>query len=97
MLADNHGQMGPALLGSGTFGTVERTCTGQPGPVVCNWPVNVHDRASLDVEADNLASSPPPSIVAYYGRVLDPNIRPNQTGIVMECMDSTLYPLITFG
>ena len=99
MLADTHGRLGNTLLGSGTFGTVERTCTGQLGPVVCKWAVNLNDEASgaLDVEANNLASFRHPSIVTYYGRVLDPIIRPNQKGIVMECMDSTLSVLITSG
>ncbi|KAL0036890.1 hypothetical protein WJX77_003818 [Trebouxia sp. C0004] len=97
MLADPHGGLGPTPLGSGTFGTVERTCTGQLGPVVCKWAVNSNDEACLDVEADTLASLRHPSIVTYYGRVVDPIVRPSQTGIVMECMDVTLSTLITSG
>lgn len=99
LLADTHGLLGNTPLGSGTFGTVERTCTGQLGPVVCKWAVNVDDEASraLDVEADNLASFRHPAVVTYYGRVLDPILRPSQTGIVMECMDSTLATLLNSG
>jgi hypothetical protein len=99
LLADTHGHLGNTPLDSGTFGAVERTCTGQLGPVVLKWAVNasVDDEACLDVEAANLASFRHPSIVAYYGRVLDPILRPNQKGIVMECMDRTLATLITPG
>lgn len=99
LLADMHGSLGTNPISSGTFGTVESTCTGHLGPVVCKWVVNLDEEAAkaLDVEAGNLASFRHPSIVAYYGRVVDPILRPSQMGIVMECMDSTLCPLITAG
>lgn len=99
LLADTHGSLGTNPISSGTFGTVESTCNGHLGPVVCKWVVNLDDEASeaLNLEAANLASFRHPSIVAYHGRVVDPILRPNQTGIVMERMNSTLCSLITSG